>query len=70
MDVFILKIYRGKGYGRKLMNAIMTHEKLQNLQRRAFGTDDAHDLYDQFGFKPLSEPQNMIEITQETKKNK
>lgn len=62
MDVFILKDYRGKGYGKKLMNAIITHEKLQNLQRWGLGTDDAHGLYNQFGFKPLSKPQNMMEI--------
>ena len=61
MDVFILKDYRAKGYGKKLMNAIMTHEKLQNLQRWGLGTEDAHGLYEQFGFKPLSKPQNMME---------
>ena len=62
MDVFILKDYRGHGYGKKLMNSIMTHEKLQNLQRWGLGTDDAHGLYEQFGFKPLSKPKNMMEI--------
>ena len=62
MDVFILKDYRGKGFGKKLMSAIMTHDKLQNLQRWGLGTDDAHGLYEQFGFKPLSKPQNMMEI--------
>lgn len=63
LDVFILEDYRGKGYGKKLMNAIMTHEKLQNLQRWGLGTDDAHGLYEQFGFRPLSKPQNMMEIS-------
>ncbi|MDX8340824.1 GNAT family N-acetyltransferase [Draconibacterium sp. IB214405] len=62
MDVFILKDYQGNGYGKKLMHAIMTHEKLQNLQRWGLGTDDAHGLYEQFGFKPLEKPQNMMEI--------
>jgi GNAT superfamily N-acetyltransferase len=62
MDVFILKDYRGNGYGKMLMNSIMNHEKLQNLQRWGLGTDDAHGLYEQFGFKPLSKPQNMMEI--------
>ncbi len=63
MDVFILKDYRGNGYGKKLMSAIMTHENLQNLQRWGLGTDDAHGLYKQFGFKPLRKPQNMMEIS-------
>jgi len=70
MDVFVLKDYRGNGYSKKLMNAIMTHEKLQNLQRWGLGTDDAHGLYEQFGFKPLSKPQNMMEIKMKIDRNK
>jgi GNAT superfamily N-acetyltransferase len=62
MDVFILKNYKGKGYGKMLMRAIMSHDKLQNLQRWGLATDDAHGLYEQFGFKPLSKPLNMMEI--------
>lgn len=62
MDVFILKDYKGNGYGKKLMEAIMIHDKLQNLQRWGLGTDDAHGLYKQFGFTTLSKPQNIMEI--------
>ena len=62
LDVFILKEYRGMGYGKMLMDAIMRHESLQNLQRWGLGTDDAHGLYSQFGFTPLGKPQNMMEI--------
>lgn len=62
MDVFILNDYKGRGYGKMLMSAIMTHNKLQNLQRWGLGTNDAHGLYEQFGFKPLSKPQNMMEL--------
>jgi GNAT superfamily N-acetyltransferase len=69
MDVFILSDYRGKGYGKKLIYAIMTHEKLQNLQRWGLGTDDAHGLYQQFGFTPLSKPQNMMEIKRKIERN-
>jgi GNAT superfamily N-acetyltransferase len=66
LDVFILKDYRGNGYSKKLMHAIMTHKKLQNFQRWGLGTDDAHRLYEKFGFKPLSKPQNMMEIKRKT----
>jgi GNAT superfamily N-acetyltransferase len=62
LDVFIIEDYKGKGYGKKLMSAIMTQDKLQNLQRWGLGTDDAHGLYEQFGFKLLRKPQNMMEI--------
>jgi len=66
LDVFILKEYRGNGYGKDLMRAITTHEKLQNLQRWGLGTQDAHGLYSQFGFKSLSKPENMMEIKKTT----
>ena len=62
MDVFILEKHRGKGYGKELMKSIVTHESLQSLKRWGLGTDDAHGLYKQFGFKSLSKPENMMEI--------
>jgi GNAT superfamily N-acetyltransferase len=33
LDVFILEKYRGQGYGKELMNSIVTYESLQNLKR-------------------------------------
>jgi len=62
LDVFILKDFQGRGYGKKLMNTIMNQNNLQNLLRWGLGTDDAHGLYEQYGFKPLKKPQNMMEI--------
>lgn len=62
LDVFILKDFQGRGYGKKLMNTIMTQNNLQNLLLWGLGTDDAHGLYEQYGFKPLKKPQNMMEI--------
>ena len=62
LDVFILPEFQGKGYGKKLMEAIMTHNTLQGLRRWGLGTDDAHGLYKQFGFAPLHKPGNMMEI--------
>lgn len=62
LDVFILKDFQGRGYGKKLMNTIMTQNNLQDLLRWGLGTDDAHGLYEQYGFKPLRKPQNMMEI--------
>ena len=62
LDVFILPDFRGKGYSKRLISAIMAHEKLQSVVRWGLGTDDAHGLYSQFGFTPLQKPQNMMEI--------
>ena len=66
LDVFILPEYQGKGYGKKLMKAIMKHSNLQGLRRWGLGTDDAHGLYKQFGFAPLQKPENMMEILNKT----
>nr|WP_319998075.1 GNAT family N-acetyltransferase [uncultured Draconibacterium sp.] len=62
LDVFILPEFQGKGYGKKLMEVIITHNDLQGLRRWGLGTDDAHGLYKQFGFAPLHKPENMMEI--------
>ena len=62
MDVFILPEFRGQGLGKELMQAITSHEKLQNLQRWGLGTEDAHGLYAQFGFGPIAKPANLMEI--------
>lgn len=62
MDVFILEEYRGKGLGKQLIEAIITHPDLQELRKLMLATRDAHTLYNQFGFKPLKEPENMMEF--------
>ena len=61
MDVFILKEFRGRGLGKKLMNDLLNHERLRNLRTFRLATEDAHGLYAQFGFKPLEKPRNMME---------
>jgi len=56
MDVFIIEEHRGNGYSKKLLKTIMEHPELQGIQRWMLATNDAHELYKQFGFKPLPEP--------------
>lgn len=62
MDVFIDPNYRGKGLGKKLIETIKTHHELQTLSRWGLTTTNAHGLYQQFGFKPVSMPHKMMEI--------
>lgn len=64
LDVFILQDYRGKGLGKMLMTAIMSHEDLKGLKRWGLGTKDAHRLYEKYGFRPLSRPEIMMELVQ------
>jgi len=53
-DVFIIKPYRGKGLGKRLMEAIVNHLELQGLRLWFLGTKDAHGLYEKYGFKKVS----------------
>ncbi|HKR62381.1 MAG TPA: GNAT family N-acetyltransferase [Thermoanaerobaculia bacterium] len=52
-----VRVHRGRGIGKELMNAIVTHPELQVLRRWHLVTRDAHALYAQFGFAPLETPQ-------------
>ena len=54
-DVFILPEHRGKGLSKWMLSVIHAHPELQGLRRWMLGTKDAHGLYEQFGWQPLSE---------------
>jgi GNAT superfamily N-acetyltransferase len=54
-DVFILPAYRGRGLSKWLIATILAHPEVQGLRRWLLGTKDAHGLYKQFGWLPLSE---------------
>jgi len=56
MDVFIHEDYRGKGLGKWLMECIMAHPELQRIRRWMLATNDAHELYRQFGFTEIDNP--------------
>lgn len=62
LDVFILKEFREQGLGVKLMESIMNYEELQNLQRWGLATDDAHGLYEKFGFELIKRPEIFMEF--------
>lgn len=62
-DVFILPEYRGLGLSKRLMDEILAHEELQGLRRWMLATKDAHGLYEQKGFVPLSKPERFMEIS-------
>jgi GNAT superfamily N-acetyltransferase len=61
-DVFVVESYRGTGCGKLLIRAIMDHPDLQGLRRWSLVTRDAHDLYRQFGFQKLANPEGYMEI--------
>ena len=61
-DVFIHEDYRAHGLGKWLIETVMSHPDLQGLRRWTLATRDAHRLYDQFGWKPLNNPDGWMEI--------
>jgi GNAT superfamily N-acetyltransferase len=61
LDVFVLEDYRNHGLSRLLMEAIMDHPHLQNLQRWGLTTEDAHGLYERYGFIRIERPELFME---------
>lgn len=61
-DVFALESHRGRGVGKSLMTAILSHPELQGLRRWTLFTRDAHGLYRQFGFGAPAHPERLMEV--------
>lgn len=61
-DVFVLEAHKGLGLSKWMMQVIVQHPDLQGIRRWSLATADAHGLYAQFGFVPLSKPENWMEI--------
>src|SRR5262245_60502191 len=60
-DVFVLDAHRGRGVGKRLMEAIVSHPDLQGLRRWTLFTRDAHGLYRQYGFGAPRFPDRLME---------
>jgi GNAT superfamily N-acetyltransferase len=61
-DVFVDPDHRGAGLGKALMAYLRAHPDLQGLRRLHLATRDAHGLYAQFGFGPLTGADRWMEI--------
>jgi GNAT superfamily N-acetyltransferase len=61
-DVFVIEPHRGRGAGKALMAAIMSHPDLRGLRRWTLFTRDAQALYRQFGFGQARHPERLMEI--------
>jgi N-acetylglutamate synthase-like GNAT family acetyltransferase len=60
--VYIEEIYRGQGLSKKLLSLMLFHKDLQGLRRYMLATQDAHGLYEQFGFKSIEHPDRLMAI--------
>jgi len=61
-DVYILEQHRGKGLSKWLMQEIMQHPENQGLRRIVLATRDAHNLYAQYHFKALTDPDIFMQL--------
>jgi GNAT superfamily N-acetyltransferase len=61
-DVFVDSGWRGRGLGKALMVYLRAHPDLQGFRRLHLATRDAHGLYAQFGFGPLTGADRWMEI--------
>ena len=60
-DVFIHEDFRGHGLGKWLMQTMFDHPDLKHVRRWLLATDDAHGLYRQFGFEPLTDVEKWMQ---------
>jgi GNAT superfamily N-acetyltransferase len=64
-DVFMLDSHRGAGLGIWLVEVVLSHPELQGLRRWVLFTEDAHGLYERFGFGPGRTPERYMELSRE-----
>lgn len=60
-DVFIHENFRGHGLGKWLVQSILEHPDLSHVRRWLLVTEDAHGLYQQFDFAPLTDPEKWMQ---------
>lgn len=61
-DVFVVEAHRGRGLSKYMIDHILMQPELQGLRRIMLATADAHTLYEQFGFKPIQQPEMFMEV--------
>lgn len=61
MDVFVLPEYRGRGLSKWMMETMVDQSELKDVRKMMLCTNDAHGLYDQFGFRVIDHPEIFME---------
>ena len=58
-DVIVWPEHRGKGIGKALVQALLDHPELRSVSAWMLNTSDAHGLYKRFGFRPVTDGNEM-----------
>lgn len=61
LDVFVLEDYRGRGFSKILLEKILNYPELKKVRKWLLATEDAHGLYQQFGFRQIDKPSRLME---------
>lgn len=59
-DVIVNEEYRGQGIGKALMTFIMEYPSLQDVKTICLLTNDAHKLYEKYGFLNMEDPRKFM----------
>jgi GNAT superfamily N-acetyltransferase len=59
LDLFVLEDFRKRGVSRKLVEAMLDHSDLQTVNW-LLGTNDAHGLYEKYGFEVVEDPRRFM----------
>ena len=60
-DVFVLPEHRGRGFGQRIVDALLADPRLQGLRRWHLVTRDMQRLYARSGFVALAEPERHMQ---------
>lgn len=59
-DIFVDSAARGRGVGKRIMQGIIDDLEPLGLKRTALFTEDAHTLYERFGFTRLADAESWM----------
>jgi N-acetylglutamate synthase-like GNAT family acetyltransferase len=65
-DVYVIEAHRGKELSKQMMEILMNLDWAKGMRRVMLATLDAHGLYAQFGFTPISNPERLMVIARPT----
>ena len=60
-DVIIDSNYRGRGVGQWLLDCMLAHPTVSSLKKLMLATEDAHGLYEKYGFASPARPEWIME---------
>jgi GNAT superfamily N-acetyltransferase len=61
-DVFVVSSHRGRGVGRRLVEAVLAHPQVRGARNVLLATADAHGLYSPYGFTALTMPERYMSL--------